>query len=383
MKNLGKIVLLALGGAVLGFGCGTLAVRYAPRLFHFAHWAGWQKGVLLASLPLAWLVAVLCHELGHVALGRTQHFEFKWLVVGPFMWKKQAGRLRFEWNKNLNSAGGLALCVPPDDDNLRRRFMAFALGGPLGSLAWAVGALGGYALLPAVASAGGQVAAAGLAASGAISALLALITLVPMHVGGFYSDGGRVFNLRRGGPAGQLDLAVLSAVVRSMAGVRPQALPLTLLEAAAALPQELPFKLYAFHYLYLAALDAGDVAQAGFYLAEYRQRTGFVPEALQASVWLEAAFFAAAYEGDLPAARQFQAQARLTSHIPADVPARVEAALARLAQHPALARTHAQTALRELPKNIDQGSAQFYTEWLTATVHWATSVESAEAVSAA
>ena len=55
--------------------------------------------------------------------------------MGPFSWKQAAGRVRFVWNTNLNTAGGMALCVPPDDHNLRCRFMAFALGGPLGSAA--------------------------------------------------------------------------------------------------------------------------------------------------------------------------------------------------------------------------------------------------------
>ena len=144
-----------------------------------------------------------------------------------------------------------------------------------------------------------------------------------------------------------------------------------MLEAAGALPQELPFKLYVYHYLYLIALDAGHLEPAGRYLGEYRHRLALVPDAMQGSIWLESAFFAAAYQHDLTAARAFRAQARLTAHIPADVPARVEAALARLAGDVDQARFQAQTALRELPKNIDRGSAHFYAEWLLDTLRWA------------
>ncbi|AWM34709.1 hypothetical protein [Hymenobacter nivis] len=275
--------------------------------------------------------------------------------------------------QNLNLAGGMALCLPLNEGDLRRRFMVFAAGGPLGSVAWAAVALGTYALLPAAASAVGQVLAAALAVSGVISALLAVLTLVPMHLGGFYSDGGRLLHLWRGDAAGQLDLALITATARSMAGTRPRHLPQALLTAAAALPQELPFKFYAHYYLYLAALDAQQIEQAGQHLAAYRVQLPQQPAAMQAGGWLESAFFAAAYQHDLPAARAFraQAQAQPSVLVTADVTARVEAALARLAGDPAQALALAQTALQALPRSIGQGSAHFYAEWLAATVRWA------------
>ena len=137
------------------------------------------------------------------------------------------------------------------------------------------------------------------------------------------------------------------------------------------LPQETPFKLYVFYYLYLLALDAGHIAQAAHYLREHRARLTGVPDALQAAAWLESAFFAAAYEHDLPAARAFQGQAKPSAHTPTDVPARVEAALARLTGDTDRARAQAQTSLQALPKNLDQGSALFYAEWLADTLRWA------------
>ena len=370
MNNIRKYLTLG-GCALLGGVAGALGARFGPSFSHSAPWSRGQVASLLLLLPVAWLLAVLLHELGHVLAGRTKGFRFYWLAVGPFMWKKEAGQLRFSWNTDLNTAGGMALCVPPDDQDLRRRFLAFALGGPLGSLAWAAVALGAYALLPPAISAVGQVLAGALAVSGGISALLVVVTLIPMHVGGFNSDGARALTMWRGGPGSQLEIAVLSALVRSVVGVRPRELPRPGLEAAAALPQETPFKLYVFYYLYLIALDAGHIAQAAHYLREHRARLTGVPDALQAAAWLESAFFAAAYEHDLPAARAFQGQAKPTAHTPTDVPARVEAALARLAGDTDRARAQAQTSLQALPKNLDQGSALFYAEWLADTLRWA------------
>lgn len=370
MKNLRKYLSLVLC-AGLGAVVGGLCARHGLRLPHHAAWSRGQVAGLLALLPVAWLLAVLLHELGHVLAGQTQRFRFRWLVVGPLVWKHEAGRLHFAWNKSLNLAGGMALCLPPSDGDLRRRFMVFGAGGPLGSVAWAAVALGTYGLLPAAASAVGQVLALALAASGGISALLALLTLIPMHLGGFYSDGGRLLHLWRGDAAGQLDLALITALAHSTAGTRPRHLPQGLLAAVAALPQELPFKCYAHYYLYLAALDAQQIEQAGQYLAAYRGQLLQQPAAIQASGWLESAFFAAAYQHDLPAARAFRAQAQPSVLVTADVTARVEAALARLANDPAQALALAQTALQALPRSVDQGSAHLYAEWLADTVRWA------------
>jgi hypothetical protein len=128
-----------------------------------------------------------------------------WLAVGPFLWKLEGGRLRLAWQKSWSAAGGLALCVPPDAPDLRRRFIWYALGGPLASLVWAALALGLSIALPPALSAPSRVLGAALGLSGGLSGLLFVLTLVLTHLGGFYSDGGRALNLWRDTVAGQLD----------------------------------------------------------------------------------------------------------------------------------------------------------------------------------
>jgi hypothetical protein len=265
--------LFFLAMLLLGRAMGYLGARYGLAAHSARHLGKRPLLAVLALLPVAWLLAVLLHELGHVWMGQGQGFRFRWLVVGPFMWKREAGGLHFAWNKNLSLAGGMAICQPPDAANLRRRFIAFALGGPLGSLAWAAVSLGIYALLPAATSAVGRALSLSLAASGGISVMLAVVTLIPAHMGGFYTDGSRALHLWRNDAVGQLDLALTTTLAHSMAGTRPRHLPLGLLAAAAALPQELPSKLYAHYYLYLAALDDDRLEQASQHL-ERRLRPG-------------------------------------------------------------------------------------------------------------
>ncbi|WP_219156056.1 M50 family metallopeptidase [Hymenobacter profundi] len=259
----------------------------------------------MALLLVAWLVAVGLHELGHALAGRLQGFRLHWLTIGPLMWRRQpTGHLRFEWNRNLNTAGGLALSVPTDDVRLRERFRVFAAGGPLASLLWGALGVGLYTLLPAAAQ--GTVPAIALVLSGGISLLLFVVTIIPFHTGGFASDGMRLLNLSRRGPKQELEVSMLTASIRSMVGTRPRELNRSALEAAAALHVEHPLKCHLSHYLYLHYLDAGDPVAAGQQLAHYRQQLSQVPAALQASGWLESAFFSAAYEHDATAARPAQ-----------------------------------------------------------------------------
>ncbi|RYU80474.1 M50 family metallopeptidase [Hymenobacter persicinus] len=369
MKKL-KPLLLGLALGALGGVVGFWGARHGLKSSGTAHWGKPQLLGLLALLPVAWLVAVGLHELGHALAGRLQGFRLHWLTVGPLMWRRQStGHLGFEWNRNLNTAGGLALSVPPDDVRLRERFRVFTAGGPLGSLGWTALALGVFSQLPPPMQS--TVPAGALALSGGISLLLFVVTLLPFQAGGFASDGMRLLNLSRRGPKQELEVAMLTATVRSMAGVRPRELSRPALEAAAALPVQHPFNAYVAYYLYLHHLDAGDPEEAGRQLAHYREHLEQQPAALQASGWLEAAFFSAAYEHDAKAARAYQARAVINAHTPAEQPFRVEAALARLEGDAARARTQAEAALRELPRNLSQGSARLYEEWLRDTVRWA------------
>lgn len=289
--------------------------------------------------------------------------------MGPFRWQREAKQIRLRWNTSLYAAGGLVVSVPLGDHHLRHRYLRFVAGGPLASALLAIVALGGYALCSAQAF--HQLLGFDFVLTGAVSGAIALATLVPLHVGGFASDGARLLTLWRGGPACQLELAVLTVTSHSVAGTRPRELSLTALQAALPLPDTLPFKPYLYHYLYLAALDRGHLEQAAHYLTAYRERIPQLPAVLHETVWLEAAFFAAAFTQDLSASQAFQQQAVASALTPADVALRVAAAQARLLGDAPQARAHAQAALGELTRNMDQGSRVLYTEWLHQTLHWA------------
>lgn len=368
MKNLGTVVRVALLGLV-----GV----WAGRLLHAFHTTTpttttWSIGQLAGRLGLLLLVSFLAigvHELGHALLGKWQGFQFQWLTVGPFRWQREAKQIRLRWNTSLAAAGGLIVSIPLGEHQLRRRYLRFVAGGPLASLLLASVALGGYVLLSTPAF--NKTLAFSLFATATVSGAITLATLLPLHLGGFASDGARLLTLWRGGPASQLELAVLTVTGHSVAGTRPRHLPLAALQAALPLPDTLPFKPYLYHYLYLAALDSGQVSQAAHYLTAYRERVSQLPAALQETVWLEAAFFAAAFTQDLPTSYAFQQQAVPSALTTTDIAFRVAAAQARLLGDAPQARRQAQASLRELGRNMDQGSNAFYADWLHETLHWA------------
>lgn len=362
---LARVTLLGLVGFLIG------RILNDFRTAHFTT-PTWSIGQLMGRLVLLLLISFLAigvHELGHALLGKWQGFQFQWLTVGPFRWQREGKQIRLRWNKSLAAAGGLVVSIPRGDHQLRRRYLRFAAGGPLASLLLASVALAGYLLLstPAFSKPLGF----GLVMTATVSGAIALATLLPLHFGGVASDGARLLTFWRGGPASQLELAVLTVTGHSIAGTRPRHLPLAALLAALPLPDTLPFKPYLYHYLYLAALDSGQVSQAAHYLTAYRERVPQLPVALQETVWLEAAFFAAAFTQDLPASHGFQQQAVPSALTAADIAFRVAAAQARLLGDAPQARQQAHASLRALGRNLDQGSNAFYADWLHETLHWA------------
>ena len=372
MKKLGKMV---------GVGLLGLLSVWIGGLLHASRTATppattWSIGHAVGRLGLLLLVSLLAigvHELGHAVLGHWQGFAFQWLTVGPFRWQREGQQIRFRWNTSWYAAGGLVVSVPRGDHHLRRRYLLFAAGGPLASVLLAGVALSSYTLCSAHAFS--QPISLSFVLTGAVSGAIALATLLPLHLGGVASDGARLLTLWRGGSASQLELAVLTATSHSVAGTRPHQLPLTALQVALTLPDTLLFKPYLYHYLYLAALDSGHLGQAAHYLTMYQERIHQLPALLQETVWLEAAFFAAALTQDIATSQAFQQQAVASALTPADIAFRVAAAQARLLGDASHARAHAQASQRELTRNMDRGSSIFYAEWLHETLHWASEHE--------
>lgn len=322
----------------------------------------------ILSIPIALfaLFFVLAwHELGHVLAGLSVGFEFRMYTVGALMIEKEEGRLRLKWNRNLNLFGGVALCLPRTTENLIRRFMTFVAGGPLSSLLLSILAAVVFWLIPTEPFQGLNFS---LSIFHLICALFSfaifLVTIIPMQAGGFYTDGGRLLNLSKGGNQATLETVLLQASTTLMSGERPAKLSETMLLEALDLPIETPFKAYLHSMLHYHYLDCGKTDEAAEQLAKYESYLAHIPSGYQATVWLDKAYFEAYYLRNADAAKGSFAKAEIGAVITPSKVLRTEAAIALAENNPEKAMEKAQKALNALPKSMDKGSAKAEKEWL-------------------
>jgi hypothetical protein len=346
---------LLIGGAV-GYLVGKFVLKSSSAI---------PSTVLLAMLLLfvpAFLIVIAVHELGHVFAGLLMDFEFRSITVGPLMWEKEQGRIKFKWNKNINTAGGIALCLPKGSHNLARRFAFFAAGGPLSSI---ILAITGFVINRYIFNVDTDSGAAVLIIEwfvkeiALLSAVIGLVTLIPMHTGGFSSDGARIINLLKGGDRSRFELLILKIFGAATSGVRPALYNMDDLNEAQALAVKLkaPFGVYIHSFFHQAAFDKADFDTAEMYLKQYIENADAVPDGVRGMVWLDAAFFYAYVRKDLTQALHYFNQFKPAAMIPKAQVSATEAAIAILQNEWDTASSAIHSAEMALADMIDKGNA--------------------------
>jgi hypothetical protein len=169
----------------------------------------------LLAFPVLILIVLATHEIGHVLGGLLQGMRFLMLIVGPFGWHASYSGTRFQWNTNLALMGGLAAMLPNQTGAPRRHLLVLIAGGPLASLFLAILAI-------ALASVSGPRLAAYFTIVAGTSFGIFLVTLIPMRVGGFMSDGLQLIDVLKGGSAAIDRGALMQLFAQSLDGVRPR-----------------------------------------------------------------------------------------------------------------------------------------------------------------
>jgi hypothetical protein len=356
-KTVALILMIVLGGAV-GFLIGKLG-------------HSWGEDAKATSLPayamiampflfiLSFLIVIAIHEGGHALAGLWMKFDFKMYVVGPFMWEKEQTGWQFKWNKNVNTMGGMVICLPTGNENLTKRFSMYAAGGPMASLVLAVFSYGVFILLSFIAldGVGFVIIRSFFMITALLSLMIFIVTSIPMHMGGFYSDGARILRLRRGGDKARFDVLTLKIITSSVGGTRPKLLNISELEEALALANKLnePFGVYLLSYFHQAAFDEGDNEKAEKYLLEYISLADAIPAGIRNAVWLDAALFYAIAKNDLEKATSHWNQFKPTAIIPTAQIFAVEAAMSYLKKDRIVAEQKIESAIKELPNMMDKG----------------------------
>lgn len=197
--GLALLVGVALGGALIAIdhARGTHEPLITP------------GGILFCFV--AFYIAVLMHETGHLVAGMVAGFEPRAFMVGAFFFHKEAGTWRLRFRPRYFLAGGLTAGMPLSDENLLRRYLLFIAGGPAASLALAATT----AFLPGPAA----------RILFWINLVLLISVCIPYTAACFPSDAKLIALLGRGGPVGQRLVAVLFLLALDAQGKEPEEWP--------------------------------------------------------------------------------------------------------------------------------------------------------------
>ncbi|TKC00710.1 M50 family metallopeptidase [Pedobacter cryophilus] len=359
MKN--KKTLKILGffiAIVIGAGVGYLVGKFGLAGINLPKTA--LLFVVFLFVP-AFLIVIAFHEAGHAFAGVKVNFDFRMFVVGPFLWNKEQNKWKFKWNKNVNTAGGLVVCLPIGTNNLNKRFAIYAAGGPIASLLLSALAYFLFLLLSSL----NTTNMAALQTLGFIFLMLAilsflifLITIIPIHSGGFSSDGARILRILKGGEAAHFEVLLLKIIAQSTGGIPPKLIAIDELEEAKTLAKKLnlSYGVYMHGLLHQTTFDLGQLEKAENHLLNYVEEIEEIPAGMRNTVWLDAAFFYAYAKADLDSALKYWNQFKANAFVSKALIYATEAAINFLKSDYETALTKINDSLKEIPNMLDKGN---------------------------
>ncbi len=300
VKSLLLGLAFGLGGGVLGWGAG-----------HFATRGGWLASRLdtlsafdLLALPLLAFLALLVHELGHLAGGMSRGMRFMLLIVGPLRLRRTVSGIKLDWFLRAETLGGLAAALPDMTRPMRGQLLPLIAGGPVASLLLTALALSAAAVTD------GRLSSY-LTLLGLLSIPIFVVTALPMRAGGFLSDGRQFLEQVRGGRAVEQRTMLIAAYAEALSGVRPRDRDPLPLERAIALRGEEPLRdLSAAMIAFQVALDRRDLAAAGEWIDVLAEGHDAYLAGFRQSIACDVAYFAARYRHDPAVAAVWYARAK-------------------------------------------------------------------------
>jgi hypothetical protein len=270
--------------------------------------------LVLIVITLLLLLTAAVHELGHLLAGYLVRFRFQVLVVGPLRISGGNGRLRWQRQRGGSLFNGLAASLPDKMDNLARRLLYFALGGPLASLLLSFCALTIVLFLSS--DLRRMLDYLWLWECSLFTAVVSyFFLLTSMRPGtyhnGMVADGGRILMVAAQAPEAERWQALVKLNAADLAGERPSQWDETLLQQAVMLPDNSHDYLTGAVMNYHHWLDKNEPQKALLYLEEALNLPVAWETGMRARLVLEKAFLAAAYLQDLQMARESFAQIKL------------------------------------------------------------------------
>lgn len=349
-----RLSITPLSGTVLLIGC--------PLLAGLIQLASGRSIAALACFTLAMilpilLLAVLLYLGIQLLAARLVGFQPALLAWGPVQFVVGPDRLHRQWNTHWSYYWGACVSGPslPASDSLPRFLRRAALAAGLNllagllilGLAVVLGSLGEFNLGP------GLIAFA-LQAIGLVLLILAVNAVI---------QAARLFGrYGRGGPAADRALTQLALTTAMLHGPRPRLWPEAVLIRTITPPDGTAADLFGRLHIYYAALDRGDIRQAGEQL-DYALARAAGSTPVHRAIRLEGAYFVARYRRDAATARRLLAAVTPSERDSADG-ARAQAAIFLAEGRLLDAAAAAQKGLDRLERAMAQGTAIAEREWL-------------------
>ncbi len=286
-KNTGSFVIkIALGlavGAAVGYGIGhymagsPIDFKDKPSL-----WA------VLLSIPIAFYLCIIIHELGHIIGGLIMGNEFIFVMAGPLKVSKEEGKLKFELNKHINLSGGLAMTLPKKVEGFRLRRFIVIFGGPFFSLLSAIGCFLLYSFMWPSLSGNGQVF---VLLFGLLSVLIFIITIIPQNVNGMMTDGYQLLLLFKNDKKAEKYADMLHLTALNQQGKSPSEYPLSILDKYQDKKIDSPMDLAMHQFRYYKELANENTDQAQYHIDIVESNASIYPKAFYPDVIAEPYFF--------------------------------------------------------------------------------------------
>lgn len=370
-------VAILFAGAFVGSYLASIVEQAAGQIeFAVPAWY-----VLFPSLVVLAFMAILIHELGHVAGGLAARFRFVMLIVGPLKVALEKEKLTFGLNRWVHLSGGMALCIPDEKLDTARGFFMYIAGGPVASLIAALtcALLAIFFHSPTYADPWIGYAVFYLVCSAFFNGGIALVTLLPLPTEGYDNDGKQLLDLIRGGRRVKRKYLLQALSAESIRGLRPCNWSVNYVQEMIAMQSGEPDKMDITCYLiaYLLYLDRGDTTTAGSFIDKLHAQVAGASSVLQPSIWLEVVFFHARYRKDvvLDAAQYTYEGPFIEKHAIARVEASLLAASGKLEQ--AAQRAKEGIALSK-GATLQAGVATAEAEWMQQIIDEIESVSTAD-----
>ena len=317
--------------------------------------------ILLISFVPSFFIVIAMHEAGHAYAGIKVNFDFRMYVIGPFLWAKEQSKWVFKWNKNVNTAGGLVVCLPTDTYNLNKRFAIYAAGGPLASLLLGLLCFLFYVIIKNLNlqnQLGLEITSSLFLLIAVLSLLILFATAIPFHTGGFSSDGARVLRILKGGEAARFELLTIKLIALSTSGTRPKDLDFNELKEALEISKKLnlPQGVYIHGMLHQAEFDSGNLDEAEYHLNNYLTAIDEVPAGMHNTVYLDATFFYAFAKRELIKAENYWKQFKANAFVTKAQIAATEASILFLQDKYIEVEAKIAVCINEIPNMLDQGN---------------------------